>query len=102
MPHPVEEKQEEVDPRSPQEIMDERLERSFLQAWKTSAKRPELPMLCSNFYRLHMVPQAREPLDVKKSSFKKLSKFLAQMQKEGVVKVQELQVILLKLYLSLL
>ncbi len=88
------EKEEEavVDPRSPQEIMDERLERAFLQAWRTSAKRPEMPMLCSNFYRLHMVPQSQEALDVKKSSFKKLSKFLAHMQTKGIIKVQELQV----------
>ena len=37
--------------------LDEALERAFLQGWKTSAKRPELPMLTSNFFRLHMVPQ---------------------------------------------
>ena len=81
----------EEDPRSPQEIMDERLELAFLQAWKTTAKKAELPILTSNFFRLHMVPQAQEAIDIKKSSYKKLSKFLSKMQKEGIITIKELQ-----------
>ncbi|TRY72572.1 hypothetical protein TCAL_00197 [Tigriopus californicus] len=82
----------EEDPRSPQEIMDELLENAFLQAWKTSAKKAELPMLTSNFFRVHMVSQCPKgkSLDVKKSSYKKLSKFLSEKSKEGLITVKEL------------
>ena len=48
-------------------------------------------MLSSNFFRVHMVPQTNRPLDVKKSSHRKLSKFLAHMQSKGVIQVKELQ-----------
>ena len=48
-------------------------------------------MLSSNFFRVHMVPQTNRPLDVKKSSHKKLSKFLAHMESKGVIQVKELQ-----------
>ena len=80
------------DTRSPQEIMDSLLESSLLQALRTScsAKKAELPMLSSNFYRLHMVPHSALPLEVKKSSHKKLGKFLASMQARGVLEVKEL------------
>ena len=92
---PSEEKEmeEEEEERSPQEIMDELLEGAFLQAWKTTAtaKKVELPMLSSNFFRVHMVPQTNRPLDVKRSSHKKLSKFLAHMESKGVIRVKELQ-----------
>ena len=71
--------------------MDDMLLQAFLQAWKTTAKKAELPMLTSNFFRVHMVPQSQQALDVKKSSYKKLSKFLAQMQKEGLIEMKELQ-----------
>lgn len=85
--------EEEEDPRSPQEIMDELLEHAFLQSWKTSAKKAELPMLTSNLFRVHMMAQCPKDktLDVKKSSYKKLSKFLAKMAKEKVIEVKELQ-----------
>ncbi len=85
--------EEKKDVRTPQEIMDELLENAFLQAWKTSAKRAELPMLTSNFFRVHMVAQVPrgQSLDVKKSSHKKLSKFLAKMQEIGIIQVKELQ-----------
>ena len=70
--------------------MDEMLESAFLQAWKTTAKKAELPLLTSNFFRQHML--AFDPnLDMKKSSFKKLSKFLSAMQSEGIIRLAELQ-----------
>ncbi|XP_004392907.1 PREDICTED: eukaryotic translation initiation factor 2D isoform X2 [Odobenus rosmarus divergens] len=40
-------------------------------------------------YRDHLCPEGRQ-LDVKKSSYKKLSKFLQQMQQEQVIQVEEL------------
>ena len=48
-------------------------------------------MLSSNFFRVHMVPQTNRSLDVKKSSHKKLSNFLAHMQSKGVIQVKELK-----------
>jgi len=83
-----------IDSRTPQEIMDSLLDSAFLQSLRTScsAKKAEFPMLTSNFYRLHMVPacQPDHQLDVKKSSYKKLSKFLEKKEKFGVIKIKEL------------
>eukprot|EP00090_Calanus_glacialis_P008779 TRINITY_DN17125_c0_g1_i2.p1 TRINITY_DN17125_c0_g1~~TRINITY_DN17125_c0_g1_i2.p1 ORF type:complete len:597 (-),score=222.65 TRINITY_DN17125_c0_g1_i2:88-1878(-) len=83
-----------IDNRTPQEIMDELLENAFLQSLKTScsAKKAEFPMLTSNFFRLHMVPACPpdSQLDVKKSSYKKLSKFLEKKEKFGLLKIKEL------------
>ena len=72
--------------------MDSLLKAALLQSLRTTAseKKAELPMLSSNFYRLHMVPNSPNPLDVKKSSHKKLGKFLASMERLGVLKVSEL------------
>ena len=74
--------------------MDELLENAFLQSLKTScsAKKAEFPMLTSNFFRLHMVPACPPDcqLDVKKSSFKKLSKFLEKKERFGLIKMKEL------------
>ena len=54
--------------------------------------------------RLHMVKNAAPGLnlDPKKSSFKKLSKFLAVKEKEGIIKVKELQKGQLMRFLSLI
>ena len=58
------------------EEMDDLLLHCFLKSWKTSAKKLELPVLSSNFFRIHMVQNCPDgsKLDVKKSSYKKLSK----------------------------
>jgi len=83
-----------IDSRTSQEIMDELLDSAFLQSLRTSctAKKAEFPMLTSNFYRLHMVPACPPDtqLDVKKSSYKKLSKFLEKKERFGVIKIKEL------------
>lgn len=72
--------------------MDQLLLYCFLKAWRTSAKKVELPILVSNFYRLHMIQAcpANLTLDVKKSTYKKLSKFLQEMQLRGIVVAKEL------------
>jgi translation initiation factor 2D len=77
--------------KNPQEAMNELLNYCFFKALKTSAKKIELPVLTSNFYRLHIVPAcpSEKTLDVKKSSYKKLSKFLDTLKKEGVIDVKE-------------
>ena len=79
---------EEGDPRTPEEIMDNLIEIAFLQAIKTTAKKIELPVLTSTFFRQHMVPacpiEIGGPIDMKKSTYKKLSKFLSKMMEEKV------------------
>jgi translation initiation factor 2D len=77
---------------NPQENMDKLLEYCFLKAWKTTAKKVEFPLLTSNFYKLHMIPAcpSGKQLDLKRSSYKKLSKFLSAMENLDIIKVREL------------
>nr|XP_006628528.1 PREDICTED: eukaryotic translation initiation factor 2D [Lepisosteus oculatus] len=85
--------QEEADSRSPQEQMDALLLQCFLHALKSKVKKSELPLLASSFLRNHMFsccPGGKQ-LDLKKSSYKKLSRFLQCMQQEhGLIQVKEL------------
>ena len=77
---------------SPTEVMDQLLEESFLMALATKTTKSDLPMLTSTFYRQHVMvccPPGKGPLDVKHSSFKKLTRFLAKMKKDGYVEVKE-------------
>ncbi|XP_026780886.3 eukaryotic translation initiation factor 2D [Pangasianodon hypophthalmus] len=84
---------EQEDSRSPQEQMDSLLFQCFLHALKSKVKKSELPLLTGTFLRKHMAsccPKGKN-LDIKKSSYKKLSKFLQSMQKEhNLVRVKEL------------
>lgn len=81
------------DQQSPQELMDALLFQCFLQALKTKVKKSELPLLTSTFLRNHMFaccPSGKQ-LDIKKSSYKKLSKFLQTMQQQhSLIRVKEL------------
>lgn len=85
--------EEQEDSRSPQEQMDSLLLQCFLHALKSKVKKSELPLLTGTFLRKHMAsccPKGKN-LDIKKSSYKKLSKFLQSMQKEhNLVRVKEL------------
>ncbi|XP_069580177.1 eukaryotic translation initiation factor 2D [Brachyistius frenatus] len=89
------EKEEENpnDEKTPQEIMDALLLQCFLHALKSKVKKSELPLLTSAFLRNHMFsccPSGKQ-LDVKKSSYKKLSKFLQAMQQQhNLIRVKEL------------
>eukprot|EP00096_Caligus_rogercresseyi_P012997 TRINITY_DN566_c1_g1_i1.p1 TRINITY_DN566_c1_g1~~TRINITY_DN566_c1_g1_i1.p1 ORF type:complete len:560 (+),score=144.79 TRINITY_DN566_c1_g1_i1:49-1728(+) len=82
-----------IDERSEADKMNELLRSSFLTALKTSAKHVELPILTSNFYRVHMVEAAKPfDLNIKKSSYKKLSTFLRSMASElKIITIAELQ-----------
>ncbi|XP_039737665.1 eukaryotic translation initiation factor 2D isoform X1 [Pteropus medius] len=81
-----------TDSKTLQEQMDELLQRCFLHALKCRVKKADLPLLTSTFLGSHMFsccPEGRQ-LDIKKSSYKKLSKFLQQMQQEQIIQVKEL------------
>lgn len=64
------------------------LKRAFLSALKNNGKNLQLPLLTSNFYRLYVVPESEEPLDLKKTKYKKLSNFLNEMINEGFIVVR--------------
>nr|XP_020752225.1 eukaryotic translation initiation factor 2D isoform X1 [Odocoileus virginianus texanus] len=81
-----------TDSKTLQEQMDELLQRCFLHALKSCVRKADLPLLTSTLLGSHMFsccPEGRQ-LDIKKSSYKKLSKFLQHMQQEQIIQVQEL------------
>ncbi|XP_051890752.1 eukaryotic translation initiation factor 2D isoform X2 [Pristis pectinata] len=77
--------------RTAQEQMDEVLLQCFLHALKCKVKKADLPLLASTFLKIHMYPCCPEgrTLDIKKSSYKKLSKFLHSMQQKQIIQVKE-------------
>ncbi|XP_051059921.1 eukaryotic translation initiation factor 2D isoform X2 [Phodopus roborovskii] len=84
--------QDSWDGKPLQEQMDELLHWCFLHALKSRVKRADLPLLTSTLLGSHMFsccPEGQQ-LDIKKSSYKKLSKFLQHMQQEQIVQVKEL------------
>ncbi|EDW81132.1 uncharacterized protein Dwil_GK11185 [Drosophila willistoni] len=73
-----------------QEISQETiLKNAFLSALKNNGKKLPLPLLTSNFYRLYVVTEAAEQIDLKKTRYKKLSNFLAEMVDQGFIVVRE-------------
>ncbi|XP_070563813.1 eukaryotic translation initiation factor 2D-like [Ptychodera flava] len=80
------------DTRTPTEKMDELLYTCFLHSIKTKVKKSDLPLLTSNFkpHLLSVCPPGKV-IDIKKSSYKKLSKFLGEMKKKGFIDMKELQ-----------
>jgi translation initiation factor 2D len=79
------------DPVDLKESMDNLLMNCFHQALLNMKKVP-LPLLVSNFSSLYLHAACPEGsrIDIKKSSFKKISKFLDEMQCRNLVKVAEL------------
>uniref|UniRef100_A0A8C3Y8N1 Eukaryotic translation initiation factor 2D n=1 Tax=Catharus ustulatus TaxID=91951 RepID=A0A8C3Y8N1_CATUS len=87
-----EEQQEAEDSRTPQEQMDALFNQCFFHALKCKVKKSDLPLLTSTFLGSHMVSccPAGKQLDIKKSSYKKFSKFLQSMQQQRILQVKEL------------
>ncbi|KAM8976357.1 eukaryotic translation initiation factor 2D [Pelodytes ibericus] len=78
--------------RSPQEAMDCLLNQCFFYALKFKVKKSDLPLLTSTFLRNFLFsccPEGQQ-VDIKKSSYKKLSKFLQTMQQRKILQVKEL------------
>ncbi|XP_076279214.1 eukaryotic translation initiation factor 2D isoform X2 [Lasioglossum baleicum] len=71
----------------PVQEMDNLLEYCFLKACKKSVKPVDLPMLVSNFFKNHLMAACPpdKSIDIKKSRYKKLSVFLAEMKAKGVI-----------------
>lgn len=79
------------DSRTDVEIMEQLLNQCFLTALKKKIKDSELPILTSTFYRTHVLaccPSNRN-LDIKRTSFKKLGKYLKQMESDGLIQTKE-------------
>lgn len=84
--------QEVEDNRSRQEQMDRLLHQCFFHALKCKVKKSELPLLTSTFLRNYMFTccPKDQHLDIKKTSYKKFSKFLQSMQQQKILQVKEL------------
>uniref|UniRef100_A0A8C7Z8U6 Eukaryotic translation initiation factor 2D n=1 Tax=Oryzias sinensis TaxID=183150 RepID=A0A8C7Z8U6_9TELE len=84
---------EKCEERQSSEEMDALLLQCFFHALKSKVRKSELPLLTSTFLRNHMFsccPSGKQ-LDIKRSSYKKLSKFLQVMQQQyHFVRVKEL------------
>ncbi|XP_026328102.1 eukaryotic translation initiation factor 2D-like, partial [Hyposmocoma kahamanoa] len=72
--------------------MDGLLRWCLLAFIKFESKSVELPLKTNLLYKNHMMPLCPpgRTLDVKKSSYRKMGKFLEAMQKEGLLEVREL------------
>uniref|UniRef100_A0A8C6JJQ4 Uncharacterized protein n=1 Tax=Melopsittacus undulatus TaxID=13146 RepID=A0A8C6JJQ4_MELUD len=72
--------------------MDALFNQCFFHALKCKVKKSDLPLLTSTFLRSHMFSccPAGQQLDIKKSSYKKFSKFLQYMQHQKILQVKEL------------
>lgn len=70
---------------------DDVLKKAFLTALKRDGKQLALPLLTSTFYRCHVVPAADRPIELKKTTYKKLSKFLNVMAEDRFITVKEEQ-----------
>lgn len=70
----------------PVQEMDNLLEYCFLKACKTCLKKADLPIITSTFFKNHVISMCPtgSTVDVKKSSYKKLSVFLAKMKEKGL------------------
>jgi len=73
-------------------LMDELLQQCFLTALKAKLKDKDLPSLTSNFYRNLVLTSCPDnnTLDVKKTTFKKLSVFMNKMADLGLIKLKEI------------
>ena len=73
--------------KTKEEMMDELVKTTLYRALRTSVGKDDLPMLASTFYAAHMLPSrpAGTTIDLKASSFKKLSRLLAAAEADGVL-----------------
>jgi len=71
--------------------MDEYLIEAFLTSLKISLNDKDLPMDAGEFYSNHLRPCKREGvfIDLKNTSYKKISKFLQAMSKLGIIDFKE-------------
>lgn len=89
-----EDNEEEKDENQvPVEVMDEYLMEAFLTSLKISVNDKDLPIDAGEYYSNHLLPCKREGIfiDVKKSSYKKIGKFLQAMSKLNIIDFKEVK-----------
>lgn len=79
---------ENTEQDEPVESPDDKLKRAFLVSIKKMGKKPPTPLLTSNFYRCHIL-EAGSDIDIKHTSYKKLSKFLQEMAANDYLTIKE-------------
>ncbi|XP_049623417.1 eukaryotic translation initiation factor 2D-like [Suncus etruscus] len=74
-----------------QQHMDKLLEQCFILALIYTVKEIDLPLLPTTLFNRHMLPccPERYHLDIRKTSYRNMSKFLYQMQQENILEVKE-------------
>lgn len=82
---------DESEEEEPEDTPDDILRRAFLTILKTQGKSLKLPLLVSTFYAAHVQPACEPKVDIKQTTFKKLGKFLAQMEAEGFITIRQEQ-----------
>lgn len=90
-----EDKDEQPMELSPNDI----LYRAFLNCLKLDGKKIQLPILTSTFYPQHIQPALETSIDIKKTTYKKVSIFLREMEKNNFIKIQEESKGIEKIYL---
>jgi len=68
--------------------MDELIKKAFLTALKTRLKKPDLPKLFNLFWADYVLPCGTQSLDIKYSTYKKLSTFYLQWLKKGLLQLR--------------
>lgn len=81
----------DTDETAPVISEDDLLKNAFFTALKRDGKTLALPLLTSTFYRCHVIPAADRSIELKRTSYKKLSKFLNEMMENRFITVKEEQ-----------
>lgn len=77
------------EPEAVERTPDDKLKAAFLNSLKLNGKKLALPLLTSTFYPQYVQPALESPIDIKKTSYKKVGNFLKQMEKEGFITIKE-------------
>lgn len=69
--------------------MDDMIREACYRAIKTSLGKDELPILISTFYAKHVKPCGTIPIEIKKSSYKKVGTLIKLLQSDGILTTKE-------------
>ncbi|KAK6179271.1 hypothetical protein SNE40_011673 [Patella caerulea] len=86
------ESEEEEEGEDPKKVMDELLDYCCLCALKAKVKKSDLPLSTGIFFKNYLQPYCPQGkyIDIKKSSYKKLSKYLQTVESKGLLKIKQM------------
>ncbi|KAL4710156.1 hypothetical protein ACJJTC_006453 [Scirpophaga incertulas] len=89
----IEDNSESAEVVETEQTMEELFRSCLLSLIKLQGSKLPFPLLASLLYKNYLMPMcpADQTLDVKKSSYKKLGKFLEAMQEEGLIEVRDVE-----------